>query len=688
MRALVSRGALSFVAPMGFVAASCVAFVVVRAFTASRLYDLHTTEITDFGMMPRHLLDGFIAPVASYMPLMREGGSLIFGVVCAPVFALLGPSVFSLRLANVVWHAMVLAVFGLLAWRLARSRGVLLMAGLWIFAAPSLVKLQQFGWANHLETTLLGGVAVLGLAHALGAPNRSSAALGGYAAGLAAGLAPFFTYVGFSWLAGFVVSAALCRLWRAGWGAGIAAAVGLALALAPLLLARLQWFDPASYQDLFDGSTLALLLGTTSPPGTETSAPLAIRALQLVFIRLPLVWEFRSPPSALWLSGWLYTTAAMALTCVGIAHRRRPGSRPSELSRRRSRAHTAVLVAAGTMVVCHLAACLASGFDTRMLPDRYLVPIAPFVLILATSGAAVGVKRGRGWRNAPAVVAAVAAAVMGIMGAWHLAELACRPTGTHVELRLKGFRYTPWVLEQTRVRAPGKLREIIAARPIDRFELLRSAGAGQVGRCRAARGSGGVPLGSCMDELVASYPPSAHPWLWEGAGRAPATPGPDGQALLLQELPASRRLVHGVCGGIEPSDLMRLEQSWSEIRPRIPTALWPAACAGAAGRQMHQRYVLGTLTRGGWSWMDGCDLGWLAAGIGMQLARETLPEAEWPPGEPRLVWWAADLNGRHAQEAFLCAYQAERDLLATLASPEWEEAEVVDPLVRCLDGPP
>ena len=674
-------------APAGLITACCAVFVAVRAFTAARCHDLLTTEITDFGMMPRHLLDGFIAPLSAYMPLMREGGSLIFGVVCAPVFAVLGPSVFALRMANVVWHAMVLAVFALLAWRLARWRGVLLMAGLWTLAAPSLVKLQQFGWANHLETTLLGGVAVLGLVHALGAPNRSSAALGGYAAGLAAGLAPFFTYVGFSWLAGFVVSVALCRLWRAGWGTVAAAGVGVALGVTPLVLARLQWFDPGLYQTLFGGNSLEMLLGTTAPPGTQTPASVVVRALQLVFVRVPLMWEFRSPHVVLWLSGWVYTAAAAVLCGVGIAHRRRPGPRASDVAVRRSRAHGAVLLAAAAMVLCHLAACLASGFDARTLPDRYIVPIAPFILILVTAGAAARWRRGVRWRNVPVAMAAVSAAVMLCMGTGHLADVALRTSGTHIELRLKGFRYIPGVFERVSVASPATLRETIDERPLDRFELLRAAGKGGVLKCRQSLGSG-ASLGSCVDEQVAGYPAAAGPWLWEGAGGAAMPPDLPGRAQLLAELPGTPRRVYGLCFGLEPSDLLLLEQAWDDLRPRIPATLLPAACAGAAGRQMHQRYVLGTLTQTGRSWMDGCDVEWLAAGIGMQLARETLPDAGWPPGEPELVWWVRDLVEPGPQRAFECAYLAERDLLAALASPQWAEAEIVDPLDRCLGVPP
>ena len=162
-------------APAGLITACCAVFVAVRAFTAARCHDLLTTEITDFGMMPRHLLDGFIAPLSAYMPLMREGGSLIFGVVCAPVFAVLGPSVFALRMANVVWHAMVLAVIGHMArvfyagaYRPPREFnwvvGVLLLVlTLFLSFTGYLLPWDQLAyWAITVGTNMAGATPILG----------------------------------------------------------------------------------------------------------------------------------------------------------------------------------------------------------------------------------------------------------------------------------------------------------------------------------------------------------------------------------------------------------------------------------------------------------------------------------------------------------------------------------------------
>ncbi len=232
--------------PAAVVVATAAVFLVVRLYTLRNDVSLHTIEMCDFGLWPAHLNTGLLGPPAAYMALVREGGNLIFGLVAAPVYALLGPSFYALRVSNVVWHAGTAVVFGALAWRVARWRGVLLFGALWTLAPPALIKLQQTGWANHLETTLIGGLALLSLSMALDARGTFARIAWPIAAGFFGGLAVFFTYAGLSMAGGLVVAALAAHLWRRGWSAVLFTAAGLGIGLIPLVVARSVWYDPPS----------------------------------------------------------------------------------------------------------------------------------------------------------------------------------------------------------------------------------------------------------------------------------------------------------------------------------------------------------------------------------------------------------------------------------------------------------
>ncbi len=666
----------------------CAGFVLVRLFTLRRSFSPHTTEVMDFGMFAQHLREGVLAPPWAYMPLVREGGCLLFGAFCAPIFSLLGPSLFALRTANVLWHALVLAVFGALAWRVGRHWGVLVMGGLWTLAPPALVELQQFGWANHLETTLLGGLAVLSFARSMGSRSRSGAVAWAFGAGLFAGVAPFFTYVGLSMLAAMILSVALCRMWRIGWWPVVALVLGIGVGLVPLLEARLDWFaSTGPWNPASDGSPSYLLAGAQAPVAGQDG--LLLRGVKLVGVRLPLFFSSKLGGVLLFAVGLAYASSLATLAVLG-ALRIPCADRPRLL-----RSYRAVLTACATTVVVHLLACSLSGYDTAVLADRYLAPLVPFAMLLACAG--VPAWRGRRassvrWRL-PVVLAACAIPLL--VGTWTLVELACHSPVAYRERNFKGYYYLPSMTEALSTRTFAELVALSEARPGDRFELLRLAGE-EVGVSAVERRRGSGELWpTAAEATIAEFRPAAQPWLWEGVGLVvvPAEPvaaradhPPPVQLNNRSGLAALTAVPRGAYGiGASTSDRTReiLDEIAHDGQPGVRSRQ-AAVCAGAAGTWTRQRYVLLLSGPSDHSWVHGCDEAWLAVGVGMQLARESLPDASWPDGEPLLTWWIRSGWKEQTQEAFLCGYEAEMEMLAWLESESRQHSEATDPLERCL----
>ncbi len=689
MRGYLPRGPISRYVPLISIAVACAVFAVVRLFTLRRDFHPHKIEITDFGILAAHLPDGLIAPPSAYMPLVREGGSLAFGLFCASAFAVMGPSLLTLREANVLWHVLVLAVFAALAWRLARGWGVALMACLWTLAPPALIKLQQFGWANHLETTLLGGLAVALFAASLTTRRWRPSAAYAFGAGMTAGLAPFFTYVGLSMMASLVLAAVLCRVWRTRRTALLFLAAGLFVGLVPLAMARLMWFDPAGIWYSSGGSAADFLLGASPLPAAGANATLPASGFQLLFVCLPRVWGFPGPAGPSAASGWLYLLPVYALIALGIAFRPRPGEGAGVAERSQHRGRTAVMVAAGSMIVVHLGACLALGLNAAMLPDRYVLPIAPYLMLLACSAAAVPWRKGPWLHNWPRLLAVGLALVPLGLSEVHMVSAARQPDRSQQQRSFKGYRFVSGMIGCLRQRPADDLYRLAEQRPDDRFELLRLMGETTAFRLQSESLSKGADWGAVVAAEFADLPEAAHPWLWEGAGRAvlPASSSPgrglDGgrsMDLLRADLPPSSRMYFGLGYNLDTTDRPGFSKVWTEVRGFVPPQGMRAVCAGVAAGQAHHRYVLLDHGLPGQSWIDGCEVDWLATGIGMQVARETLADTHWAEDEPYLAWFVPWLDHPTAQDAFMTAYHAERDLLAILATEGWLDASVVDTL--------
>ena len=156
--------------------------LMLAAFFAVRLPillfepDWGTTEMDQFGLFAVHLVQGLLGPPADYLPQPHQGCTFLFGVWCAPIVALGGPDIGSLRLCSLTLHAAIAAVFTLLAGRMAGWRAAIAAAVLFVFAPPMLAHYAQKGSTNHDDCDLFVGLALL-LMMAPGADGRSREAL-------------------------------------------------------------------------------------------------------------------------------------------------------------------------------------------------------------------------------------------------------------------------------------------------------------------------------------------------------------------------------------------------------------------------------------------------------------------------------------------------------------------------------
>ena len=141
--------------------------VIVAIFLTLRLGTLLTAseavrnqEETYRGTIARQLLDGLAAPFASYRADEYELGSLLVGLLAAPLFRVFGESLFALKLVPLLCSlATLLGVF-LLVVRWFGVRTALAAAALFVFAPPGFVRLSLTAIGSHAQS-LVACVAIL-----------------------------------------------------------------------------------------------------------------------------------------------------------------------------------------------------------------------------------------------------------------------------------------------------------------------------------------------------------------------------------------------------------------------------------------------------------------------------------------------------------------------------------------------
>ena len=358
-------------------------------------------EELNFGLLPAHLLSGLAVDLLDYQTMWREGGSLVVAPFTAFFFGLLGPTYFALKVSGIAWHGLIL-----LTWtgvvRLALGRREALLFGLLLACGPPFAaKMQLIALVGHPEGNLGAGLALLGLVLLLRETKLRHRQFGAALLGLSVTLGASFTYsaipaVGLCLLIALRNRSRLRGAWRP--------------LLTGLMLGSFPWFayfftrvDLAAARVKSGGSgLLSLFLGVSSEHEIYSSIPLSQRLHELLSSHLFWMWGWMAPNESY--RGELnYPFGALLFLCAlcAVFH---PASRA--FWRRAGRVEGSTLSAprAATLgfavlyVLSYLGIAVASGLSYG--PDtydgyRYLSPLFPALLLLASAGLGAGLRSTR-----------------------------------------------------------------------------------------------------------------------------------------------------------------------------------------------------------------------------------------------------------------------------------------------------
>jgi len=322
------------------------------------------------GTIARALLDGLDLDVAILPIIEHARGSVLFGVLLAPIYALGGASSITMKLLPVVWHALTVAWLVSLLDRYFNRRAAWCGGALFLFAPPMIAKLSTLGLASHLESSLpflLAWGAYL--AWTTNGATRGRA----FGFGAALGFAGFFhlqAFIPSALLLGLLVLRERTAMWSAN---GLWLGSGAALFAAPSFL--------------FDGGAVALVRSGvfTKEAGAESAvaAPDRIGKLgDLLTVDLASTLEF----GVSW-AGPVYVGALALGTLIALWSLRRPTSPTSATASTRPALIFVLhaVVVAGLYVVSNLSVVPEIGTGAT---NRHLAPLITSLLVFVACGAA------------------------------------------------------------------------------------------------------------------------------------------------------------------------------------------------------------------------------------------------------------------------------------------------------------
>jgi len=623
-------------------------FVLVRLPAMGTQLWWGSAEQHHYGLFPHHLVHGLAGNPLEYLPEIHQGCAVIWGAACAPVFAVNGSTRGSLRWCNLLWHVAMLALFGLLAVRLAGTPGLLVLGLLWALPPPSVVDASHFGWVTHIDAGLLTAGVLLCLLRAQDRPEVRAWAVG---AGLLAGLSVWFYFDSVLVLAGMGVAAA----WTLGRRVVVPGAVGFAIAMAPQFVVGGYWSHPGGLGD-----------GGGEGPG------LVARVAELFSVALPRMWGYpgadgpdpprlNTPGSA----GWMYLGGLLLLL----------GAAAFAL---RSVDRFAVR-AIGLGLGVHLLGCLASGLD--LSHGRYVMPIWPW---LALAGAVAAGSTFGGQRVRAKTAAAAGLILLAGMGLRY-GPATWSPAGP--EQRAWADGRAAYVLSGQAFgydvligRGPEALLELAERYPGDRWELATLAGRALI------RQEADADVATQTD-----VPAALRPWFVEGAGREyaerRAKEGPIDLAWAERTWRTSRGGSAAWRRGVLFGSFIRLLDDVPEDRLKIDDAdLSPAErdslCVSYGAWSQPLGWTYEPLRQPD-SW---CRPEAFAVGVGAGVARTIVPTGRDPGGDPDLAWWVGIEQPPEVVEAFECGWRVERDRLLALAADGWRDPPPHRSAATCLHG--
>lgn len=629
---------------IGLFSVVLVSFVGARLVRLQRLPLLDTTDPVTFGLFPHHLTAGLVAGPAAYLPEPQQGCALIWGLPCAVVFGAAGPTVDSLRLCSLLWQALLLLVFLLLARAASGRRAAALVGLLWVLAPPALAGAALSGLPDHLDGAVLTGAALLLLVTAR--PRQASRQL--FGAGLLVGIAAWFTLDTLLWSLPILVAAWL-RLRGAGRRAWVAVGCGLVLGLTPLFALGGFWRS----ERLAD-------LGPR-PEG------LLARTVDLFSSQLPWSPGFADPAASV--GGLAVSSPALGALYLALLASLGVVATRGEQSGSRLIARVALAGAA-----LHVVGTLLSGLPVN---SPYLWPLWPWLVLAAALGLGRLVER-----TAPGRLLAAAAGV-GILtslfpvGAGPALDPAM-PAGAQARTwlgRTAGHNVVTHPLgSEVFTELPAERRRRLVRRQPDRADLLRLHGRGLVREAHAVDlgERGGDPLlaaiGPSLFDAAREYGPRGGFLLLLGAGEEAALLADEHESTVLAPEWIFDRLGPQVASA--PDDLrLPLELG---IAAGIGSRAFPAWSgdhwAGARGGGSRRADTLLCVALGLWALetstgvpvpgdvpsLSRCSPAALGVGAGLGLALRLEPSAGPGPDAPRPAWWVG--HEGLDPEAFRCAF--------------------------------
>ena len=619
-----------------------VAFAVAgtRAVWMDRMPTWGMTERLEFGALPHHLASGgLIAGPADYMPEPQEGCALIWGLACAPVFAVAGPSRGSLRWCDILWHAGTAALFALLAYLAWGGAAALLVGLLWALAPPGVVDAGHDGWVSHIEGAALTAASLLALAAAAHTSGRrETAALAG--GGVAASLALFFYADTVLALLPAALALTLLRRDRIRTVAPAAAA---------FLVTTLAWSGWSGYW--FNEGGWAAIGGSAEPVGT---------GLTSLWRDVLDSWGFygHEAPGTPWREApvgpaTVYAGTLLVLAAVGIWRAAAGAGEPS----RSPEASRLVLWTSAGAVLLHPVGWLASGIE---LQGRHLLTLWPWLTLAA--GAAFA--SGRLPRAAAAgLFCAALATLLWTTGARGVVEAADRhppwaDDAVAYAAGLKGYTLVahPGLVEATAALTEERWQRTLPRHAADRVELLRLKG---------------------RRDAHAGVPPSTRWSVWQTEGfYAASEPSPDRVGASWPEA-LGRAAARGDAAARSEAG------SWRDLKDVV-------AAAPASTRR----------TQCIWLGLFGQELSWtldplrepvawcppdeFAAGFGVGLARSIAPIGRPTAAPPDLQWWTGHAAPPAVQTAFVCSFEEELARALDRSRDQWDRP----PWADCLPPTP
>ncbi len=346
-------------------------------------------EELDRGNIAYEIQHGPLLDLLDYQWATFFGGSLVMGMAAAPLFALLGPNLFALKLTPLLFHLATLSLVILVLDRFVSRRAAWIGGLLMAFCPPGYALMTTICFGTHVEQNLFS-VGSLFLCLAI-LRQRPRDPLLWLAWGCLAGVGIYFSYTFLVVWAVCAVFILIAALRRAVGGAHCVASylAGFLVGLAPWLLYNVRFG--------FVGTHIYAEPISSHFSVWRVPAQFLDNLLYVVFVGLPDSSFFGH---ATWFGvevGHIYVFSLLALTALAAwsLHRRR-GTGAAGLTVRIQLLY----------VVVYLVVLSSSGFVEAMRHPpfakvtvyRYLMPVYPFLFMLAAVTLASVSRRSTTWR--------------------------------------------------------------------------------------------------------------------------------------------------------------------------------------------------------------------------------------------------------------------------------------------------